>query len=124
MAKINGIVNDRREAILEVQFYSMGGAALPVLKMLVDTGFDGSLMIPRSFADEFDLPIKGQEFYYAANDEEMQLARTTLQIEWLGERFDVPALIAPNDYALIGTEMLIDAHLLIDYADRLLEISI
>lgn len=122
-SEINGTVNERREAILAVQFYAADGAPLPVLEMLVDTGFDGSLMIPKEFADRFGLPVKGQEYYYAANDTEMKFSRTTLKIEWLGQRFDIPALIAPNDYALIGTEMLIDAELRINYARRTVSVK-
>ncbi len=52
MAHESGSVNSFREALLVVRLIS--GEAI---ECVVDTGFDGGLMLPRAFADSLQIPI-------------------------------------------------------------------
>jgi predicted aspartyl protease len=56
MAEEKGLVNENLEAVLEVRLTD--GAAI---ECVLDTGFNGSLLLPKSFAEENSLPFVGTE---------------------------------------------------------------
>ena len=55
MALEAGRVNSYREALVLVRFRD--GAAI---ECVVDTGFDGGLMLPRAIASQIQIPIIGE----------------------------------------------------------------
>ena len=55
MALESGKVNSYREALVVVCFRE--GAAI---ECIVDTGFDGGLMLPRAFVSQIQIPIIGE----------------------------------------------------------------
>lgn len=115
MAKATGVVNDALEAVVEVEFLVDADGNLA---MEIDTGFAGTLLIPREFADKHNLPVKGQEFLRTVEKNEFAADRTTVTIRWLGDEFAIGAIISEHGYALVGAEMLIDAVLTIDYLNK------
>ena len=56
MAEEIGRVNDQLEAYVMVSLTSGG-----TIECLIDTGFSGALMLPRSFVEQNNLPLTGQE---------------------------------------------------------------
>jgi len=55
MALESGKVNSYREALVVARFRE--GAAI---ECIVDTGFDGGLMLPRAFVSQIQIPIIGE----------------------------------------------------------------
>jgi len=108
MAHESGWVNPSLEAIVRLRF--LDGAEHT---FVVDTGFSGALMMPRSIVESFGLIIVGSE--------EMKLAEGKIEMEsalakviWLGEERDAQVHIT-KDESLLGTELLRGTCLTIDY---------
>lgn len=117
MAYVTGRINDTLEALVTVHL-----VAGREVECLVDTGFTGALVLPPALVAELGLPIFGHEKNLrmvggAQTSADLALA----QIEWLGEIRSVVVIV--EDEYLIGTQLLEDARLTIDYRKRTLTIS-
>jgi clan AA aspartic protease len=111
MAQEIGQVNDDLEPLIRLQFLT--GATI---ECLVDTGFNGGLMLPEEFVQESNLPFVGEQTFRVAGQRELYLARTALAgIVWLGDEFDIEVAVSETGFALIGAELMIDCRLEIDY---------
>lgn len=118
MAYVEGKVNDYLEARVTVRLIAAGRE----VECLVDTGFSGALVLPARLVAEIGLPIIGHEKNLlmvggARTSADLALA----QVEWLGEVKSVVVIV--EDEYLVGTQLLEDARLTIDYPKRTLSIS-
>ena len=109
MAEEIGRVNDQLEAYIAVR---LGGG---VIECLIDTGFGGTLLLPRSIATQNNLPITGQENLGGVEGFAFTAQVAAAQVSWLGDDFLVQVFISDYEEALLGVEMLVDAKLEIDY---------
>jgi clan AA aspartic protease len=118
MALESGRVNSYREALVLVRFTD--GVAI---ECVVDTGFDGGLMLPRAFLPQIQIAIVGELTFEMVGGAIMSAEVGLIEIEWLGELRQVEVIISEGEDALIGTELLLAATLTIDYASSSLRIS-
>lgn len=118
MALESGRVNSYREALVLVRFRD--GAAI---ECVVDTGFDGGLMLPHAFVSQIQLPIIGKLAFEMVGGARMSAEIGLGDIEWLGESRKVEVIASEADDALIGTELLIGTTLIIDYPSSSLTIA-
>lgn len=118
MAHESGSVNSSREALIEVRLNS--GEAI---ECVVDTGFDGGLMLPRAFADSLQIPILGRLTFEMVGGMKMVAPVGLLAIEWLDELREIEMIVGEGNDALIGTELLTGTTLNIDYVARVVTIS-
>jgi clan AA aspartic protease len=118
MPQESGNVNALREAIVEIRF--TGGYAL---NCVVDTGFDGALVVPAFVAQHVGLPVVAQLAFELVGGARMSADVALGEIEWLGQDRIVEVILSRGNDALIGTEMLEGAKLIVDYANRLTTIS-
>ena len=117
MASVAGRVTDWLEALVRLRL--MAGREV---ECLVDTGASVALVLPASLVDELGLPIIGYEDELGMVGGETTSAVLALaQIEWLSEVRSVEVII--RDDFIIGTELLEDVRLVIDYPQRTLTIS-
>ena len=118
MPQESGSVNPLREAIVEVRF--AGGSEL---ECVVDTGFDGALLVPASVAERVGLSIVARLVFELVGGARMSADVALGEIEWLGQRRIVEVVLSEGNEALIGTEMFEGAKLVVDYAHRTVTIS-
>lgn len=118
MALESGRVTSYREALVRVRFRD--GAAL---ECVVDTGFDGGLMLPRAFASQIQIALIGQLTFEMVGGARMSAEVGLTAIDWLGRWRQVEVIVSEGDDALIGTELLIATTLVIDYPSGSLAIS-
>ena len=118
MPQESGSVNALREAIVQIRF--VGG---PSFECVIDTGFDGALILPASVAEQLRLPIVARLVFELVGGARMTADVALGEIEWLGERRSVEVILSESNDALIGTEILEGAKLVIDYADRVINLS-
>ena len=78
MAHESGSVNTSREALVEVHL-SNGEAIICV----VDTGFDGGLMLPSAFADQLQFPIIGRLAFEMVGGTRLFARVGLANIDWL-----------------------------------------
>ncbi len=117
MALVKGRVTEELEPVVAVRFVTGREA-----ECLVDTGFTGALVLPKSLIDKLEFPVFGHEDNLQMVGGAMTSADLALaQIEWLGEVRSVVVIV--KDDFLLGAQLLADAHLDIDYPKRTLSIS-
>jgi clan AA aspartic protease len=96
------------------------GAAIDCV---LDTGFDGGLMLPRAFVSQIQIPIVGELTFEMVGGARMSAEVGLTDIDWLGRLRQVEVIVSEGDDALIGTELLIATTLIIDYPSSSLAIS-
>jgi clan AA aspartic protease len=118
MALESGRVNSYREGLVLVRF---GDGA--VIDCVVDTGFDGGLMLPRSFVSQIQFAMIGELTFEMVGGARMSAEVGLTDIDWLGRLRQVEVIVSEGDDSLIGTELLIGTTLVIDYPSSSLAIS-
>jgi clan AA aspartic protease len=117
MANESGKVNSFREAIIKVKF--PGGASI---ECVVDTGFDGGLMLPLTLADGLQIRILGELVFEMVGGARMSAPVGLANIEWLNEPREIEVILGSGNDVLIGTELLAGTTLTIDYTAELVTI--
>jgi clan AA aspartic protease len=118
MPQESGSVNDLREALVEIRFRRGD-----VFECVIDTGFDGALILPLAVAERLRLPIVARLVFELVGGARMSADVALGEIEWLGTRISVEVIISESNDALIGTEMFEGAMLVVDYARYRVTIS-
>lgn len=118
MAQEKGLVNENLEAVLEIVLSN--GAKI---ECVIDTGFNGSFLFPRSFVEENSMRFVGKEEVTMVEDNTIYIETALAEVNWMGEEFSVQILVSENNECLIGTQMLIDSKLEIDYKNFTVKIT-
>ena len=118
MFELNGLVNENLQAVVKVELTNGSN-----LNCMIDTGFYGTLFLPRDFAEENSLEIIGQDILIAAEEQKFQVETALAEVRWLGDEFSLRVYISETDEALIGVEMLIDSVLEINYKNNTVKIT-
>lgn len=118
MAREEGSVNARREAWLRVK--TSGGETLDCL---VDTGFDGALLLPRSYVSRLNLTVLGRVPIIGIGRIRSVAEIAELEVEWLGETKAVEVIVSGGDDYLLGTGLLDGSRLVVDYVNYTVTVS-
>jgi clan AA aspartic protease len=118
MAREDGSVNARQEAWLRVR--SSRGETLDCL---IDTGFNGALVLPRADAARLDLAVLGRVPIIGVSMIRSIADIAELEVEWLGERRAVEVIISDGDDSLLGTGLLDGSRLVVDYINYMVTVS-
>jgi len=118
MPQESGNVNTHLEAVIEIRFVEG-----ETFECVVDTGFDGALILPASVAQSLNLPTVARLAFELVGGARMTADVALGEIEWLGQRHTVEVILSDGDDALVGTEMFDGATLVINYDNRLVTIT-
>src|ERR1043165_7264381 len=88
-----------------------------MFECVLDTGFDGALILPAFIVESLNLPIVARLVFELVGGAQMPASVALGEIEWLGEQRTVEVILSESNDALIGTEMCAGAKLVIDYAN-------
>jgi len=113
-----GIVNENLEAVLQVRLTN--GATI---KCVLDTGFNGSLLLPREFVEINAMLFVGREKVMMVEEISTEIDTAIAEVNWLDEEFSIRIFISETDEFLIGTQMLADTLLEINYKNRTVKIT-
>ena len=109
--KESGKVNEYLEPIIALELAS--GAKIDCL---VDTGFNGTLFMPRDFVEANNLVSVGEQEFNSVAQAESHFAKVFVaNVKWLGDEFEVRIIVSEHGSALIGAGMMLNAKLEIDY---------
>ena len=115
--RIQGYFNENDEPALMLDLISTS------IEVLIDTGFTGSLIVPQSLSDDLVLHFEGFEEFYTVTGHVFVAPAYSVEANWLGEHIRLPVAISGDvKEALLGSQMLKNCRLTIDYADRTVEI--
>lgn len=125
MAKVTGSVDDRGRPVVRIE------GKTDSFLLVVDTGFNGDLMISRSAADTLGMTLSDDETSVELGDgttASVFEGRTT--IPWLGAERRVRVLVSdtwqPSNEVpsgLLGTELMTPHLLFVDFGARTVEIE-
>jgi clan AA aspartic protease len=111
--QIDGSFNTQGEPIIKLKVGSL------FADLLVDTGFDGGLILPSHVATKLDLTYEGLEDYDSVSGERIVAKAYSIEIDWLGKRVRIAVIVSPKiNEAILGSHILSDCRLTIDYGYR------
>ncbi|HXF05435.1 MAG TPA: hypothetical protein VNM72_08470 [Blastocatellia bacterium] len=110
---IRGYVNADDEAVIEVEIIGSG-----LIEAVIDTGFSGFLVLPRTHPYSSTLPVVASETYDVAGGQRVTFDVALGKIHWMGQAMLVEILLSPGAEVLIGTQVFRGQRLEIDYDKR------
>lgn len=118
MAQQKGFINENLEAVIVVEL--VNGSQI---ESVIDTGFNGHLLLPRKFVEDNSLDFTGTESVTMVEQYSTNIEVASGEVNWLGNNLFVKILVSENDECLIGTQMLVDSKLEIDYKNLTVKIT-
>ena len=118
---LNGIVNDRDEPVVSLHLISSKGHAHrhPVI---IDTGFNGNLSVPEKLAKRYGWPWIGNESYEIVTGDVVEQKVFLGEIRCFGVQQQVYAVASHADDILMGTRLLRQKQLNINFLTKKLQI--
>ena len=93
------------------------------IEFLLDTGFNGELMLSKSLVEELELEQIGLSDYTTASGENKFTTVYITTIDFFGEEKECVVLSTDGDFCLIGLELLHECKILIERSKNVLEIT-
>jgi len=118
---IIGFVNESDEPVIEVKLDL--GKEKRAVNAVIDTGFNGYISVPKKLIDESDWDFLGIEEYELASGELMRERVFLGRIEIGTEKLAVFVLSNNSSDTLVGTKLLRNRLLIINFADKTLKIE-
>jgi clan AA aspartic protease len=118
MGSETGRVNELAEACITIKFISG-----QTIECVIDTGFSGGLMLPRSFIEQIPYLEIGRETFILAGGGEIKADVVAVEAYWLNNVQSFASVISEGGDALIGTDLLKNTVLRIDYISSQVEIN-
>ena len=90
---------------------SLAGLKKKQIEVLLDTGFNGDLMLPEERIKELALEKVGTDSYTTASGKNVITTAHLGFLEWFGKARRVTVLATKGNHALIGMQLLYFCHL-------------
>ena len=120
---MKGFVDEAMRALVPVRVGIPGSSAYTEIVVWVDTAFNGSLVVPRTVADKIGLVVESTAEAVLADGHTVELETFGCTINWLGETYDTQIVTNESEYGLIGTALLVDRKITIDYKAKTVSIE-
>lgn len=118
--RLVGMVNDEREPFVNVTV--AGPRRQVTLSCLVDTGFDGGVILPSRLVTALGLSPVRSITALLADGSTARLPAYEGEVDWLRGRRQVEVLGAATDTATVGASLFGEHRLTVDYPARFVEI--
>ncbi|MDE2779215.1 MAG: clan AA aspartic protease [Chloroflexota bacterium] len=109
---IEGRINHRYEPVVNITIVSPTGQTRE-LEAVVDTGFNGFIILPADLVEELELPFLNSSQAFLADDREVNVQVHQATLTWDGARRRVRAT-ASGTTALVGMQLMTDHRLEMD----------
>jgi len=93
------------------------------IEMLLDTGFNGHIMLPQKTIDKLNLEQIGLSDFTTASGEEKQTNVYKAKLEFFNEEIDVPIISTDSSFSLAGLELFHYCKIIIERHKNVLEIT-
>lgn len=93
-----------------------------VIELLLDTGFNGHLMLPQNLIDKLELEQIGISDYITASGEKKLTNVYKAELEFFDEGVEVPLLSTDADFSLAGMELFHECKVIIERHSGSLEV--
>jgi clan AA aspartic protease len=105
-------------ALVDVSVAAAKDAQKQVLTAWIDTAFNGGLVIPRQHVERLGLKQASTTRAILADGRSVELETFTCHLEWFGEVYRTQAVSNDGEFPLLGTLLLADRKLTIDYRTK------
>ena len=118
MAQEKGLVNENLEIILPIHLTNG-----QIIECVLDTGFNGALLLPREFVEENKMEFAGREPVTMVENYQAEIDAVIGEFDWMDKSFFVRVLVSDFGECLIGTQMLVDSKLEVNYKNLTVKIT-
>jgi clan AA aspartic protease len=115
---VNGTVDNSLRALLEISVAPMAGDKKQAITAWIDTAFNGGLAIPRRHVERLALKQASITQAVLADGNWTELETFICHLEWFGNQYRTQVVANEGEFALIGTQLLANRKLVIDYQKK------
>ena len=119
---MNGQIDDDNRALLRVAVRSKLNAEAATVEAWVDTAFDGHFVFSSALIEELELETLVETEAILADGTKVTLETFVAYLDWFGEVIPVQVVANVGQFPLIGTALLDQRRLVIDYRQRTVEL--
>ena len=120
---MTGQVDDQLRALVRVPVAASRDGPRQEIVAWVDTAFNGGLTIPRALADSLELPQESSIEAVLADGRTVALETFGCDLDWFGGTYQTQVAASGGAFPLLGTLLLADRRLAIDYAAKTVELT-
>lgn len=111
---MNGVVDASLRALLDGPTTAAGDDERTLLRVWLDTAFNGGLVIPRSFVSRMRLKQGSTAAAILADGRSTDLETFTCYLDWFGNTYRTRVVANDGQFPLLGTTLLAGRRLTID----------
>ena len=93
------------------------------IEAVLDTGFNGSLLLPENIIQNLQFKAIGSAEYAMADGTLSESKVFSVEIDWLGGRKKVSVVSSESDLSLVGMELLYDIQTMLHPAKNILKMT-
>ena len=120
---MKGYVDDKQRALIELHVGARPRDATQSLTAWIDTAFDGHLVFPRELVEELALEPLAETEAILADGTKVVLDAYLCYLNWFGAILPLQVIANEGRFPLLGTGLLADRVLQIDYVQSLLSLE-
>lgn len=120
---MNGQVDQARRALVDVEMRREISDEPTLMTVWVDTAFNGFFVFPRRLIEELKLHQEAATDAILADGSRVTLKSFVCFVEWFGETVAAQVIANDGKLPLLGTELLANRRLLVDYIDGTVSIT-
>ena len=118
-----GVVDDKGRALLDVSVGKKLDGAFRPIAAWIDTAFDGHLVFPHDLIEELELESLVETEAILADGRKVLLDTFVCFVDSFGERAALQVIANEGRFPLLGTGLLQDRVLHIDYVNKTLSVD-
>ncbi len=120
---MNGQVDKAHRALIDVEIRHKASEEPTLITVWVDTAFNGYFVFPRPMIEDLGLQQEAATEAILADGSRVTLESFVCYIEWFGETIVAQVIGNDGKLPLLGTELLVNRRLLVDYIDGTVSIT-
>ncbi|HSG73502.1 MAG TPA: hypothetical protein VLA12_24005 [Planctomycetaceae bacterium] len=118
-----GTVDEQNRALLDVPISDQLDGAYTAVTAWIDTAFDGHLVFPHELIEKLKLRSLVETEAILADGSKVTLETFLCFVDWLGDRIPLQVIANDGRFPLLGTGLLEQRVLHIDYAMKTLSLD-
>lgn len=122
-SEMNGHVDDSLRALLELQVGNTPAEQSTTITVWIDTAFDGFLVLSKSLIESLKLDQEAAAEAILADGRHVTLESYVCHVDWFGEAMAAQVIANEGKLPLLGTELLANRRLVVDYVEGSVSVS-
>jgi predicted aspartyl protease len=112
---MNGSVDSQGRALLPIALHPTLGSPAELMKVWVDTGFTGDLVLPKVQIERLGLQACLIVPTTLADGSETEIESFVAWLDWFGELQEVEVCASSGQNTLLGVRLMLGRRLVVDY---------